>query len=594
MDKNNEFKEKITSKRKETATSLPFLLKFKNLGKILKPKEKAIVYIATFILIITIVGGSVKYYFTTTQVTAAIGGEYIEGIPVDSAGLPTAINPILSVTRPIDKLISSVIFSSLFTYNSNGQLTNDLVDKYDISNDGKKYTLYLKENILWHDGQPLTADDVVFTINLLQDSSYNPVMTKDWNSAEIKVSNPDEKTIIFELSEPYAPFMNKLTFGILPKHIWNDISSDQFPLTKLNLEPVGSGPFIFDEIKKNSAGDIISYKLISNNHYYNKHPYLEKLTFKFYSDQKALITAYDQKEITGFNFSNYEKVSEYQNKNNTSVYAINIPQYFPILLNQTKSIPLADEKVRQALQYATNRDELIEQIFYGYADKIYSPLIKPFISEEFNYDEELIKYSPDDAKKLLEKSGWKKKDNTEFREKNGEELKIQLVTTNISALAKTVELIKKQWSQVGVNVEIIESNDKLNIRQKYLNPREYESLLLGLEYSGNDPNLFFFWHSTGKKNPGLNFTLYDNEKTDKMLEESKKLTHSSEKNKKYIEISNQLLKDNPALFLYSPKYIYIINKKIQGVNLQAIINASGRFNEITNWYTKTKRIKKAQ
>jgi len=573
-------------------TSLSFLVKLRQISKILQPKEKAIIYTAIGILALAIISGSVKYYFSVTKVTATTGGEYIEGIPVNSAGVPTSINPLLSATRPIDELISSVIFSSLFTYDGQGQLVNDLTKNYEISDDGKKYTLHLIDTILWHDGQPLTAHDVVFTVNLLQDSSYNPVGTKNWDNEKIKVSSPDDKTVVFDLSEPYAPFLNKLTFGILPKHIWNDISSDQFPLVDLNLEPVGSGPFIFDNIKKNSTGDITSYKLIANKNYHHKVPYLEKLTFKFYSDQESLMAAYDQKEITGFNFSNYDKIPHYQNRNDTSIYAISIPQYFPVLLNQTQSIPLADEKVREALQHATDRDELIEKIFHGYANKIYSPLIKPFISEEFNYDKKSIEYSLDTANELLEKAGWKREEGVQFRKKDDAELKLTLVTTNTADLLKTVKLLKEQWAKVGINVEIIQSDDKLNIRQKYLNPREYESLLLGLEYSGNDPNLFFFWHSTGKKNPGLNFTLYDDESTDKLLEESKKITNHTEKDKKYIEISKKLLKNNPALFLYSPKYIYIVNKKIQGMDTQAIVKASDHFNKITHWYIKTKRIRK--
>jgi peptide/nickel transport system substrate-binding protein len=587
MDKNTQSK-----KEKDAKPSLSFLLKLKTIGKVLRPTEKAIIYIAVGILAIATIGGSIKYYFSVTKTVATTGGEYIEGVPIDSAGTPTNINPLLSATRPIDELISSVVFSSLFNYDNQGQLVNDLVKDYSISDDGKKYTIYLKDNILWHDGQPLTAQDIAFTVNLLQDSSYNPVGTKNWDNEKIKVSSPDDKTVVFDLSEPYAPFLNKLTFGILPKHIWIDISSDQFPLVKLNLEPVGSGPFIFDEIKKNTNGDIISYKLIANNNYYSQKPYLEKLTFKFFSNQTDLENAYNQKEITGFNYSNYKEILRYQDRNDTSIHAINIPQYFPVLLNQTKSIPLADENIRKALQYATNRDVLIDEIFHGYANKIYSPLVKPFISENFDYDEELIKYSPDSANELLDKAGWKKKDGEKFRKKDDTELKLALVTTNTSDLLKTVELLKKQWEEVGVNVEIIQSDDKLNIRQKYLNPREYESLLLGLEYSGNDPNLFFFWHSTGKKNPGLNFTLYDNEETDKLLEESKKITDSSEKNKKYIEVSKQLLKSNPALFLYSPKYLYITSKKIQGINTQAIVKTSDHLNGVTNWYIKTKRIRK--
>jgi peptide/nickel transport system substrate-binding protein len=588
-DSSNSTKELIKG---DNHSHLSTITKIKNFDKILKPREKFIVYIATLFFILAIIGGSVKYYLSATEAIPTIGGEYIAGIPIDSEGLPTTINPILSMTRPVDELLSSIIFSSLFTYNNQGQLVNDLTENYEISEDGKKYTIHLKDNVLWHDGEKLTSNDIVFTAKLLQDASYNPVNTKEWDSEKIKISNPDDKTIIFDISEPYAPFLSRLTFGILPKHIWSKISADQFSLVDLNLEPVGSGPFIFEELKKNASGDITTYKLIASEHYYNKKPYLEKLILKFYKDQESVINAYNQKEISGFGFSDYNKTLKFKERNDTSVYTISTPQYFPVLLNQTKSIPLADYKVREALQHATNRDELIEKVFNGYADKIYSPLIKPFISENFDFDNSLMEYSPDKAKKLLENSGWKKKDGEKFRKKNGEELKIKLVTTNTTDLSKTVELLKKQWGEVGVNVEIIESNDKLNIRQDYLNPREYESILLGLEYSGNDPNLFFFWHSTGKKNPGLNFALYENEKTDKLLEESKKMTTPAEKNKKYIEVSKQLLKDNPAIFLYSPKYIYIMNKKIKGVNLQAIVKTTSRFNDITNWYTKTKRVRK--
>ncbi len=579
-------------KKEDSENSISLITKFKQLGKILKPKEKFTIYVAVFFLILAIIGGSIKYYLSVTKIVPTTGGEYTEGVPIDSVGVPANINPLLSTVRPIDELISSMVFSSLFAYDSKGQLINDLVDNYTISDDGKKYTLHLKPNATWHDGKMLTAHDVVFTVNLLQDPSYNPAEAKNWDNSKIEVSATDNTTVVFDLTDPYAPFLNKLTFGILPKHIWKDISADQFTLTKLNLEPVGSGPFIFDSIKKNNLGDIVSYKLIANKNYYNQHPYLEKLTFKFYPDQETLIQAYNQKEITGFNLPDYTKILDYRDRNDTSIYAVNIPQYFSVLLNKTKSIPLADEKVRQALNYATDRDELIDKIFHGYADKIYTPLIKPFITGDFNYDEKLTKYSLDDANKLLEDSGWKKNDGEQFRKKDGEELKIQLVTTDTPDLVATVRLLQEQWKKIGVNVELIQDDDKLNIRQKYLNPREYESLLLGLEYSGNDPNLFFFWHSTGKKSPGLNFTMYDDEKTDKLLEESKNITHNTEKNKKYIEISKRILESNPAIFLYSPKYLYVVNRKIKGIDIQAIVKTSDHLNNITRWYTKTKRIRK--
>ena len=575
----------------EDSKQISSFTKIKYLNHILKPKEKIALYSAIIVLILLFIGGAFRYYLSSTKVVPTNGGEYTEGIPVDSAGIPSNVNPLLASTRPIDEIISSLVYSSLFTYDSNGQLKKDLVDTYEIK-DGKEYVIHLKNNVIWHDGHPLDAQDIIFTINLLQDSYYNPINSKEWDKEKIKISSPDSHTVIFKLSEPYAPFLSKLTFGILPKHLWTGISKEKFALTELNLKPVGSGPFVFDELKKNNNGDIISYKLIANKNYYAQKPYLERLIFNFYKDKESVIDAYNKKEITGFNLSEYSKINDFKDRKDTTIHDMAIPQYFSILLNQGESIPLADERVRRALRTGTNRDDFIDKIFYGYAQKIYSPLLKPFIPEGFHFDDNLTKYDPEEAKKILEQAGWKKMKDSAFRKKDNNELKIKLVVANTPDLIKTAEIIKNQWKQIGVNVEIIQTDNQLDIRQKYLEPRKFESLLSGVQYSGNDPNLFFFWHSSGKKAPGLNFALYDNEKVDKLLEESKKAQSQKEKNEKYIEISKQLLKDSPAIFLYSPKYIYITNKKIKGINTKAIVKTTDHLKNINNWYIKTKRIKK--
>ncbi len=575
----------------EDSKQISSFTKIKYLNHILKPKEKVVLFVAIVILVLLFIGGSIRYYLSSTTTVPAKGGEYTEGVPVDSAGIPTNVNPILAEARPIDETISSLIYSSLFQYDSNGQLKPNLADKYE-NKDGKEYVIHLKKDVVWHDGKPLTAQDIVFTVNLLQDPYYNPITSKEWDKEKITVSNPDDYTIVFKLSEAYAPFLSKLTFGVLPKHLWINIPKDNFALTELNLKPVGSGPFIFDELKKNTNGDIVSYKLIANNNYYNEKPYLERLIFNFYRNKEAVIDAYNKKEISGFNLSEYSKANDFKNRKDTDVHTMAIPQYFSVLLNQGESIPLADERVRQALRLGTNRDEFIKQIFYGYADKIYSPLIKPFIPEDFHYDDNLIKYDPEEAKKLLDKAGWKKSEKSDYRRKDNEELKIKLVVAKTADLLKTAEIIKNQWKNIGVNIEIVESDNQLDIRQKYLEPRKFESLISGVQYSGNDPNLFFFWHSSGKKAPGLNFTLYDNEKVDKLLKESKEAKSLKEKNEKYIEVSKQLIQDSPAIFLYTPKYLYVTNKKIKGINTQAIVKTSNHLKNINTWYIKTKRIKK--
>jgi len=571
---------------------ISFLQKIKYLGKALQPKDKFILYTAIFLALFGIMAGSFKYYLNVTKTVPTRGGEYVEGIAVDSSGIPTNINPLLSVTRPTDELLTSLIYSSLFRYDRNGQIIGDLVEKYEISEDGKKYTLHLKPNLTWHDGEQLTADDVIFTINLLQDPGYNPAGPKEWDKEKTKISKIDDRTISINLSEPYAPFLNKLTFGILPKHLWSGISNDKFALTDLNLKPVGSGPFIFDEMKTNDDGDIISYKLISNENYYEHVPYLEHLIFNFYPNKEAVREAYNRKEISGFDLTDYDTIPEFQKNNESNVFTLRIPQYFFVFLNQGESVPLADIKVRQALRLATDKDELVNSIFHGFADKIHSPLLKPFVPQDFNYDNKLTKYDPEEAKKILEEAGWKQTDDGS-RKKNDTELKIQLVTAATKDLNKTGELLKKQWEKIGVKVEVITAENYLEIQQKYLTPRKYEALISGFQYSGNDPNLFFLWHSSGKKAPGLNFAMYDNSEVDKLLEEAKKAKTREEENEKYIQAVKYIIDETPAIFLYNPKYVYIINKKIHGFdNDRAIIKTSNRLDDAVNWYIKTKRVKK--
>lgn len=573
--------------------SVSFLTKFRYLSKFLKPRDKALIAIATFLLVISLAIFGFQYYQQITIPVPAQGGQYKEGIAIDSAGWPAKINPLLAIARPTDELLASLIYSSLFTYDYNGQLIGDLVEKYELEDDGRRYVLHLRPQVTWHDGQPLTAQDVVFTISLLQNQNYNPVSAKEWDQEKIKVKALDDQTVEIKLTEPYAPFLNKLTFGILPKHLWSNIPEDKFSLVELNLKPIGSGPYAFDNLKQNKQGDIISYQLVANQNYYQHKPFIEKIIFHFYPNQPAVLEAYNHQEIDGFGSTDYQKVTDFENNPESQVVSLKVPQYFSVLFNQSTSLPLADKQVRQALSLATNRDEIIAQVFKGHADKIYSPLLRPFINQDFNFDSKLTAYDLSRAAELLDKAGWKKKDGSPWRQKDNKDLKIQLTTVNTDALVQTAELLKNQWEKIGVQTEIIPVENQLELNQKYLTPRKFEALLSGIQYSGNDPNLFFFWHSSGKKSPGFNFTLYDNEEVDKLLEESKKAKSVEEKNKKYIEASEKILADAPAIFLYSPHYLYILDQKIKGVDrLKAIISPARRLQNVTEWYVKTKRVRK--
>jgi len=227
------------------------------------------------------------------QLSPLTAAEHIEGI----VGQPQHINPVLSLSNNTDDDMSQLIYSSLMKYDKDGNLINDVTDNYEISDDKTFYTFHLKNNVLWHDGQPLTAQDILFTLNLITDPSYKSPLRYNWQSVETNVV--DDNTITFKIKSPHAGFLNNLTFGILPKHIWETVEADKFPLTNLNLEPIGSGPYKYSSIQKDSKGNIISYKMTANPNYYGGKPYISKMTFNFYSDDDSAIVAYNKKRNYG-------------------------------------------------------------------------------------------------------------------------------------------------------------------------------------------------------------------------------------------------------------------------------------------------------
>jgi peptide/nickel transport system substrate-binding protein len=571
MSKQLEFKLSSTDKPKQLKDTLP-------------SKEKFFLYGAIFIFLAALITWSINFYFSSTKKVPDQGGEYTEGI----VGEPRYVNPILSQSNEVDAILCNTIFSSLLKYNSKTELVNDLATGYEISEDKKKYTLKIKDDVQWHDGEKLTAQDIYFTIKLIQDPNFKSSLRGDWQ--DVKIEAPDNSTIIFKLSEPYAPFLNKLTFGVLPRHIFEEIPADDFLLSDFNLKPVGSGPFVYSSFKQDEENNIISYQLIANENYYDKKPFLEKINFNFYQEEDLVIDAYSKKSINGFGVLSYEKIKDYEIRKDTEINSLRTPRYFAVFFNQAKSIPLASENVREALNYATNKEEMIQKVFHGYATEVNSPILGSF--GEFSNSEEVQKtdYNPEKAKKILDEEGWESQDDG-TRKKDDEVLEISLITTQWPALSETANLIKEQWGRIGVRVNVTELSIA-DIQQNFIKPREYQAILFGQEYFGNDPDPYNFWHSSGKKDPGSNIAMYGDEDVDELIKEARETSDLEKRKENYQKFEKIISEDFPAVFLYSPNYVYLLNKKIKGMEAESIINPALRFSEINEWFIKTKRVKK--
>lgn len=531
------------------------------------------------VLVFSLIGWGATIYYSKTEAVADFGGEYIEGI----VGQPLHINPIISQSNNADEDLSQLIFNGLLKYDGHGKLINGLAENYELSDDKKLYTVHLKKNITWHDGHPLTAADVLFTINLLGDPAYKSPLRINWQG--ITTVATDDYTLTFQIQDGYVGFLNNLTFGILPKHIWESISSDNFSLSNLNLEPIGTGPYKYLSLQKDSKGNIISYKLVANPNYFEGKPYISKMTFHFYPDDNAIISAYNTKEIMGINSLSPQKISDIKLLQSTAVHKFNVSRYFAVFFNQTKSVPLANKEVREAITYATDKNEVVSAVLNNNGHPVFSPILPKMTG----YSEELDKrdFNLDKANEILENNGWKKGDDG-FRAKDGIVLEFNLITTDWTELQQTADILKSQWEKAGIKTNI-SINSISDVQQNYIRPREYSALLFG-QVLGADPDPYSFWHSTQKRDPGLNLSLFGDSDTDKLIEDGRKEFNEEKRSALYSDFQKKLLAEIPAVFLYSPDYIYPVNKSIQGINMENLISPAKRFSDVNHWYIKTKRI----
>lgn len=524
---------------------------------------------------------AIDYYLKNTNEVPAYGGEYAEGI----VGQPRFINPVLAQTNDVDSDVSAMIYSGLLKIDEKGNLANDIAERYEISDDGLGYTFYIKKNIKWHDDKDLTADDVIFTLQTIQNKDFNSPLRTNWKG--IRAEKIDDYAIRFTLKNAYSPFLNNLTFGILPKHLWEFIGSGNFPLAEYNLtKPIGSGPYKFKQFTKDKSGRINSIELTSNNNYYFKEPYIKKVLIKFFQSEDEAISAFNRKEIRGIGYVLPNGKKKIVDSENTNIYRLNIPRYFAIFFNQTKSKPLSDKAVRIALANAIDKNKLIGEAYSQEAIATDSPIPSQLMGN--NPDIKTYEYSVDEAKTALENAGWQDKDGDSVREKDDVKLEFSLITTDWQETKEVSSKLKDMWKEIGANVEI-KNLDISEIQNDYVKQRSYEAILFG-EILNYDPDPFAFWHSSQKKDPGLNFSLYDNPEVDKLLEEARQETNQDLKIEKYKKFQEIVAEDIPAIFLYSPYYLYVQNKSIQGTNLNSIVIPSNRFNKIENWYAKTQRV----
>ncbi|MDI6591359.1 MAG: ABC transporter substrate-binding protein [Patescibacteria group bacterium] len=383
------------------------LKKFKTLTgwrqffKVLTKREKILFLIFLFLALSSLCFLSYDFYLKNTEIKPAFGGVFTEGV----IGQPRFINPIYAQVSDIDRDLVELIFSGLMKYNLKGEIVPDLAKSYEIKEGGKVYEIYLKENLFWSDGFPLTADDVIFTIETIQNSDYkSPIRA---NFLGVEVERISDLGVAFKLKNPYSAFLENLTLKIIPKHIWEKIPPQNFPLAAYNLNPVGSGIYKLKSLKQTPEGRIISLDLIKNQKYFGKSPYLSQISFQFFESQEELIKAAQEAKIKGLTLTpigNLEEKDLATLEENFNLYSLSLPRYFTLFFNPENSKVLSEKEVRKALNYGTNKKEIVEKVLKGRGQLVQSPILPEIYG--FNPPSEIYQFDPEKAKEILEKAGF--------------------------------------------------------------------------------------------------------------------------------------------------------------------------------------------
>ncbi len=543
-------------------------------------KERAFFLGLAIILIIStllILQGINRHFMVNVPM---YGGSLKEGI----IGTPRFINPVLAFSDA-DQDMVSLVYSGLMRKNPDGTLIPDLAEKYEISKDGLEYTFTLKDNIYFHDNTPVTADDVLFTINNVKDPIIKSPHRINWEG--VTASKIDEKTIQFTLRQPFSSFLDHTTLGVMPLKLW---SNSPIELNSINTNPIGSGPYMIDTVEKESSGLIKKYELKQFSKFSLGKPYITDIIIRFYSNEEDIIKGIEGGEINQASSLTPGNAGALKEKGYTVEGAF-LPRVFGLFFNQNVNQIFVDKTIVNAIDQGIDKERIVREVLNGHGVIIDDPIPPGIIKSGVTDKNPGLARSAviEKIEADLKKAGWQK--NTEgFLEKSSTDkgkttttlLEFSISTSNAPELVKTALIIKENLGNLGIKVDI-KTFEIGNLNQDVIRPRKYDALLFG-QIINNESDLYAFWHSSQRKDPGFNVSMYTNAKVDNILETAFTTTNKEERLKKYLEFEKEIKKDMPAVFLYTPEFTYIIQKGIHGLDMEYITSPSNRFGKVHTWY----------
>ncbi len=521
-----------------------------------------------------------------TKTLPTYGGAIVEGI----VGTPRFVNPVLAINRADHDMVA-LIYSGLVKLDENGNLINDVAESIELSQDGRTYHVKLKSGVYFHNGTELKVRDVAYTIALIQNSELKSPLRGAWDGVQVEEIGDYEMNITLE--EAYIPFLENLTVGILPRELWDELPIEQIPFSQNNTEPVGTGPYRVGDVLRNKSGLINGYKLsaVESSSY---RPNITTLVFNFYQNEEELLQALERKEIASTPSLSPENFS----KVDTATYNIlktPLPRTFAIYFNQNKSAALRDESARKALNTAIDKQTLVDLVLFGYGIETNSPIPPGFLTattSEANTEENKVDVNLlEKAQSILRDGGWQKTEKGTWEKKIDTSvvtLSVELSTANTTLFDATATHIAQVWKSIGVEVNVSQF-EQTDLVQSIIRPRDFEALLYGADI-GRQVDLYPFWHSSQKNDPGLNIGQYTNIEVDALLGKLRKEQDQTERTNILDAVEKIITDDMPAIFLFVPMFGYVQDVRVTATPLQKLSTQSERFANISKWHMKSSNL----
>lgn len=496
------------------------------------------------------------------------GGTLTEGV----IGAPRFVHPLLALSDT-DRDLTALTYAGLMGYDKDGNLVPTLAESYIRSEDLRSYTFVLRENAVFSDGNPVTAADVVYTVEKAKDPALKSTVLSNW--ANITVEALDTRTVRFTLPRAYAPFLEETTLGILPAHLWQNVKSEEFPFSPYSSEPVGAGPYKVANVGHDEQGRVVRYDVVANDKYVFGRPYLDRIRIVVFGDYAALLAGLRGGDVE----SAYGVARE---------DALRVPysRVFGVFFNPAADPIYADPAVRRALSIAIDRPALVREVLGGYATPAIGPVPAGAGVAPLPLPDPATRVET--ARTMLSEGGWGWSDETGTWTKGGRTLVVALKTSNVPELKALAAKIQGDWSDIGVAASI-ELHQPTELTQAVIRPRTYGALLFG-EVVGKQPDLYAFWSSNERADPGLNIAGYSNPRVDMLLERARTEPDPGAALAALGEANALIAADYPAAFTHTPDFLYTVPGELKGVEIARVASPTDRFATAPYWYRQTELV----